>query len=95
MENSRNFYQTKTFAMRIYDAYIPFDPTIFNADFKPPAAALVEKSWGTNEHSFWLRITQHGRFNGYIHPPAALLWQSLKNAINILNKTREKSWTRE
>ena len=74
---------------------VPFDPTIFNADFKPPAAALVEKSWGTNEHSFWLRITQHGRFNGYIHPPAALLWQSLKNAINILNKTREKSWTRE
>ena len=28
---------------------VPFDPTIFNADFKPPAAALVEKSWGTNE----------------------------------------------
>ena len=35
---------------------IPFDPTIFNADFKPPAAALVEKSWKTNEHSFWLNV---------------------------------------
>ena len=28
---------------------IPFDPIIFIADFKPPAAALIEKSWGTNE----------------------------------------------
>ena len=23
---------------------IPFDPTIFNADFKPPEAAFIEKS---------------------------------------------------
>ena len=57
---------------------IPFDPTIFNADFKPPAAALVEKSWRTNEHSFWLRITQHGRVYADIHPAAALVGRNFE-----------------
>ena len=28
---------------------VPFDPTIFNADFKPPEEPLVEESWGTND----------------------------------------------
>ena len=60
-------------ALRAPNPQLLFDPTIFNADFKPPAAALVEKSWGTNEHSFWLRITQHGRVYADIHPPAALV----------------------
>ena len=67
MKKIRHLFEFLDFSL------LPFDPTIFNADFKPPEAAFIEKSWGTNEHSFWLRITQHGRLNGYIHPPAALV----------------------
>ena len=36
---------------------IPFDPTIFNADFKPPEAAFIEKSWETNGNASWLNAS--------------------------------------
>ena len=48
-ESRFNQRQTDLISFEQIKEFVPFDPTIFNADFKPPAAALVEKSWGTNE----------------------------------------------
>ena len=37
--------------------FVPFDPTMFNADCKSPEAAFIEKTWGTNGNAFWLNAS--------------------------------------